>query len=259
MHHLFKGEGLPLSQGAFDEVAETLATDAAKLWAVIEIEAMRCGFLEDKRPVILFERHIFHRYTKSRFDSDYPDLSNSIPGGYGKGGASQYSRLERAVALDREAALRSTSWGLGQVMGFNAEIAGFASASEMVRDMCQSEDAQLRGMMNFILHNGLHKPLRVGNWTSFAAGYNGPKHYINDYAGRLRGAFNKYSTGPMPDLRIRAAQLYLTYHGYDPGLIDGWLGPRTIRALNDFRASVGRKEADELTHEDLEQLMTLSR
>jgi hypothetical protein len=73
-------------------------------------------------------------------------------------------------------------------------------------------------------------------------GYNGPKYYINKYDDRLRGAYHKFSTGPMPDLRVRTAQLLLTYLGYDPGLVDGWFGPNTLRALNDFRGARGETE-----------------
>jgi hypothetical protein len=35
-----------------------------------------------------------------------------------------YPRLAQAIAIDRPAALRSASWGLGQIMGFNHELAG---------------------------------------------------------------------------------------------------------------------------------------
>jgi hypothetical protein len=48
--------------------------------------------------------------------ADRPDISNPKPGGY-KGGAGEYSRLEAAMTLDKEAALKSASWGLAQVMG----------------------------------------------------------------------------------------------------------------------------------------------
>jgi hypothetical protein len=139
-------------------------------------------------------------------------------------------------------------------MGFNAKSAGFADAGTMVEEMCRSEDAQLSGMIRFIIQSGLDKPLRVANWTSFASGYNGAKYYINKYDDRLRGAHQKFSTGPMPDLRIREAQLLLTYLGYDPGSIDGWFGPRTTQALNEYRRSEGRSEIDDLHDDDLQRL-----
>ena len=97
------------------------------LWSVLAVETSDCKFLADRRPEILFRRHWFSKLTKGRFDSNNPDISNRVPGGYGVRGAAQYLRLARAIKLDRKAAPHSTSWGLGQVMRFNAETVGFAN------------------------------------------------------------------------------------------------------------------------------------
>ncbi|NJM92326.1 MAG: N-acetylmuramidase family protein [Rhodospirillaceae bacterium] len=75
--------------------------------------------MPNRRPKILFERHIFHQRTNGKFDATHPDISHPKWGEYGKASA-QYDRLGRAMALDRQAALESASWGLPQVMGFNA-------------------------------------------------------------------------------------------------------------------------------------------
>jgi hypothetical protein len=250
----FRGDGRALTSEAFAYAAGTLGVDAAKLWAVVEIEAKRCGFLPDRRPVILFERHKFHEKTGGKYSADHPNISNRTAGGYGAGGAHQYDRLLAAVKLDREAALWSTSWGLGQIMGFNAEAAGFADMETMVEEMCASENAQLAGMTHFILKNGLHKALRISDWSTFARKYNGERYYINKYDERLRGAYQKFSTGPLPDLVVREAQLLLTYLGHDPGLIDGWFGSNTKRALNSFQSQASLPETDELTGADLDEL-----
>jgi hypothetical protein len=250
----FIGEGRALNSETFSDAANTLGVDAAKLWAVVEIEAKRCGFLPDRRPVILFERHKFHEKTKGKYSANHPNISNQVAGGYGAAGAHQYDRLTAATKLDREAALWSTSWGLGQIMGFNAKVAGFPDMETMVEDMCASENAQLLGMSRFILKNGLDKALRIGDWTTFARHYNGERYYINKYDDRLRGAYQKFSTGPMPDIEVREAQLLLTYLGHDPGLIDGWFGSNTRRALNSFQAKVGLPETDELSSVALDRL-----
>jgi N-acetylmuramidase len=73
------------------------------------VETGGCRFLPDRRPVILFERHIFSRETNHTFDASNSDISNPHAGGYSAGGAAQYDRLQRALALDRKAALRSAS------------------------------------------------------------------------------------------------------------------------------------------------------
>ena len=237
-------KGKPLTQDAFEEASELLGVEAAKLWAVMEVEAKRCGFLEDRRTVILFERHKFHERTGGRF-AEHHQISNPQAGGYGRAGAHQHVRLEEAMALDSEAAIWSTSWGLGQVMGFNAERAGFEGQEHMVELMSASEDAQLLGMVRFILSEDLDKSLRTGNWTGFASRYNGRNYRKNQYDERLRGAHQKFSTGPLPDILARECQLLLTYLGYDPGPIDGWFGPSSQRALNSFQRSRGVDETDD--------------
>ena len=220
----------------------------------MEVEAKRCGFLSDRRPIILFERHKFHQKTGGRFSQSHPEVSSKTAGGYGAGGAHQYSRLEQASRLDSEAAIWSTSWGLGQVMGFNATTAGFPDQRTMVQLMCSSEDHQFDAMIRFIISQGLDKPLRVANWSSFASGYNGVGYHINSYDERLRGAYQRFSLGPLPDIKARQAQLMLTFLGHDPGLIDGWFGPSSLRALNAFKLSRGRSEVSQLGNSDLEDL-----
>lgn len=232
---MFKGAGKPVSDAGLQQAAYQIGVTLPALWAVMTVETKGCGFLSDRRPQILFERHVFHKRTDGRFDGVAPDLSNRAAGGYGSGGVFQYDRLDRAITLDRQAALESTSWGLGQVMGFNAAAVGFPDVESMVRAMCESEDAQFGAMVSFIAYNGLGKHLKGGDWTAFAFHYNGPDFQKNAYDEKLRRAFARYSVGPLPDLRVRAAQLALTYLGYSPGGVDGWFGPGTQRALERFQ------------------------
>jgi hypothetical protein len=197
------------------------------------VETAGCGFLADRRPDILYERHIFHRLTGGRFDDG--DISDPAAGGYGAKGGHQYDRLTRAAALDRTAALQSASWGLGQVLGQNCAMCGFKSIEEMVTAMCASEDDQLAAMAAFLKCSHLDNALRNRDWTAFARGYNGPNFAQNDYDGKLGRSFQKLSTEGLPDLRVRTAQLYLRYCGFDPGPVDGVIGNRTRMAISGFR------------------------
>lgn len=229
----FIGKSHALSQEGLAAAAQSLSVKAQEIWAVMAVETSGCGFLPDRRPVILFERHIFHRLTRGRFDDG--DISDAAPGGYGAVGAHQYERLSRAIARNRRAALQSTSWGLGQIMGGNCGMAGFGDVDSMVAAMGDSEDAQLQAVCSFIKRSNLASALQSHDWTSFAAKYNGPNFAINQYDVRLRGEFQKYSFGVLPDLDLRAAQLYLTYSGFHPGPIDGTMGPLTRAAILDFQ------------------------
>ncbi|MBF0497967.1 MAG: DUF3380 domain-containing protein [Deltaproteobacteria bacterium] len=231
----FIGTALPLSEEGMSEVIDKLKVSIAELWAVLNVETRSCGFLADRRPTILFERHVFSRETNHKFDVSNSDISNPQSGKYGSGGAHQYDRLNSAIKLDRIAALCSTSWGIGQLMGFNAKIAGYTDVQEMVTAMMASEDQQLLGMAGEIIHNNLDRALQRHNWAAFARGYNGPAYAKNDYDTRLAAAYQKYALGPLPDLLIRSAQIYLTYLEYHPGPADGIMGRFTRSALNDFQ------------------------
>jgi hypothetical protein len=236
------------------EVFDRMSTGAAEVWAILNVETRGCGFLADRRPMILFERHVFSRETNHRFDASDPDISNPAPGGYGPGGAAQYDRLARALALDRTAALRSASWGIGQLMGFNAEIAGYADVEEMVAAMTASENQQLLGMAGEITHNRLDRFLRAHDWTSFARGYNGPQYAKNNYDTRLAAAYQKYTLGPLPDLIVRAGQVYLMYLGHNPGSVDGVMGRFTRSALNEFQEQHGLPITGEIGDEQVSSL-----
>jgi hypothetical protein len=250
----FVGDSVPLdSKGLFD-ATDRLGTGSAELWAVLAVETRGCGFLPDRRPLILFERHVFHRETGGRFDADAPDLSNETWGGYGASGASQYARLDRAIALDRRAALRSASWGIGQVMGFNAGVTGFPDVEVMVAAMSRSESEQLQAMVAFLIANGLERPLKAHDWSAFARGYNGPSYAANRYDVRLAAAQQKYATGPLPDLDVRTAQILLTFLGYSPGPVDGVVGRFTRAAIEQFLSDDGRPPSDVVDERLLERL-----
>ena len=249
----FVGLSHPLSSNGMATVATSLSVNIQEVWTVLNVETSGCGFLPDRRPQILYERHIFHRLTGGRFDDG--DLSDPASGGYGAGGTHQYDRLTAAMNLDRVAALQSASWGLGQVMGENFASAGFGSVDDMVQAMSDSEDAQLTAVAGFILANRLDRALATHDWASFARGYNGPAFATNHYDVRLRGEFQKLEAGVLPNLDIRAAQLFLTFRGFHPGPIDGFIGALTRAAIIDFQQQNGLNQTGLVDDDLLERLL----
>jgi len=241
----FAGRAVPLSRDGFDRATATLRVGAPELWSVLSVETTGCGYLADRRPRILFERHIFHQRTGGAFDASHPSISQAKSGGY-LGGTAEYARLADAIALNRRAALESASWGIGQVMGFNAGLAAFPDVDAMVTAMVDDEDAQIAGTAAFVRAEGLHKALGAHDWARFAAGYNGPDFKKNQYDARLASAFNGFIAGPLPDLDVRRAQVFLMFLGIDPGRIDGIAGKRTRSAVARFRDQTGLPPSEDV-------------
>src|SRR5215469_11061071 len=140
----FQGSAAPLSSEGLAAVASNLSVYGAEIWTVLAVETSGCGFLSDRRPQVLFERHIFLRLTNGQYEDG--DISDAVPGGYGPRGTPQYDRLALAMRKDRSAALQSASWGIGQIMGMNYARAGFGDVEAMVDAMIESEDRQLGAM-----------------------------------------------------------------------------------------------------------------
>jgi hypothetical protein len=248
----FQGAARALSASGLATVSQKLGVHAPEIWTVLAVETSGCGFLPDLRPQILYERHIFHRLTHGKYDDG--DISDPTPGSYGPSGSHQYDRLALAIANDRTAALQSCSWGIGQILGENYSIEGFADTEQMVAAMSASEDQQLAAMGNFLVSARLNIPLQAHDWASFARGYNGSNYAINRYDIRLNAEFQKYSAGGVPDLTVRAAQLYLTYLGFHPGPIDGNAGTRSLSALADFQTQHGLVKTSTIDSHMVERL-----
>ncbi|CAM5783815.1 N-acetylmuramidase domain-containing protein [Rhizobacter fulvus] len=260
----FVGVGNPLTEADLESALEILGMDPVAdmplLWAVLTVESRGFGFLRNRRPKTLFERHIFFRETDGRFSGSDPDICAKTGGGY-VGGDSEFGRLQRALVLCRsknmgdEPALRSASWGLGQVMGFNAEVAGFTDASDMANQMCRSEGVQLDAMIRFISGKRLDGKLRKHDWTGFARSYNGSGYWKEHYDLKLKSAYEKFSSGITRDLRVRAAQAGLLFLGYRPGDPDGILGQNTRRTIVAFRQDTRLGDSEELDDEVFAAIM----
>lgn len=191
---------MSLSEQDFTRAAERLDCDIPTIKAVAEVESSGSGFLPTGEPVILFERHFFHRLTAGEYDgrrvpemSDkYSIISSRTPGGYGPR-AVQHTKLQYASRLHREAALMSCSWGLFQIMGANYKRTGHNTLQSFVNAMYRSESDHLDAFVEFIISEGLVEALRLHNWTAFARKYNGPGYSKNRYDSKLAAAWRRYS------------------------------------------------------------------
>lgn len=182
---------------AYAHASWMLLCEARAMRAFAAVEAGRFGaFLDDDRPVILFERHKFDQFTDHRFRSHLfngQPISDPTPGGYGAAGVYQHEKLGFAAELDHEAALESCSWGLFQIMGFNHERAGFPDLQRFINAMYRSVDDHLRALVLFIrFDQHLVDAIRKRDWAMVAFLYNGPNYAVNHYDKKMEAAYNSF-------------------------------------------------------------------
>jgi hypothetical protein len=177
-------------------IAQQYQLDPAALLAVAEIEsAGRTSYLikGHNEPAIRFEGHYFDRRLSGKALSRARNEGLAHPvAGKITNPSSQSARwllLERAISINRNAALESTSWGIGQVMGAHWQWLGFTSVDEMIDLARQSIKGQIILMTRFILKAGLKSSLQKHNWSDFAKRYNGPSFAKNHYHLKLEAAW----------------------------------------------------------------------
>jgi len=113
-------------------------------------------------------------------------------------------------------------------------LAGFSDAEEMVPQMMRSESERILAMASFMRATGVHAALQRRDWADFARRYNGPGFATDRYDEKLAAAHTSLSNKRLPDLEARAVQLLLTYHGFNPGKMDGVVGGLTRAAIAAF-------------------------
>jgi len=215
--------------------ADFLAVTTAHIRTILEVEAGNAGFDEAGNLKRLFEPHLFHKYTRGRYDRTHPHLSypDWQPGNYKR---NQVKQFEEAWALDANAAYLATSWGLPQILGSNFAAAGYSSAQEMVDHFEQGgEPEQLAGFVRLIDEWDLEGVLRACKWATFARRYNGKSYKKNDYDGKLKRAFAKWyareGNPPLPASRKALAKLVTPSQINTPVIVPNSLPVTTQTAL----------------------------
>ncbi|WP_269084618.1 N-acetylmuramidase domain-containing protein [Pseudomonas sp. Root329] len=75
----FTSHGAALDDEGLAAALDLAKVSAAQLWAVLAVETSGNGFYPDRRPKILYERHVFSRLTQQKFDAQHSDLSSTPP------------------------------------------------------------------------------------------------------------------------------------------------------------------------------------
>lgn len=217
----FNGSAARLADTDLPRIGAMIDVGEDEIHAFLDVETRGGGFDSRGRPKMLFEPHVFYRELAGaerdaavKAGLAYPRWKRNYP-------ADSYPRLEQAMAINENAALKSASWGIGQVMGFNFKLAGFRSARGMVTAFLDSEAAQLEAAVQFIISNQLDDDLRNHDWRGFARGYNGAGYEANGYHTKLAAAYAKWAKiadTPWEPSELSTVQ---TIHTRPPNDLDG--------------------------------------
>lgn len=275
---------------AVKTTAARMGVEEAALLAVLEVEsAGRVYAVVNGRnePLIRFEGHYFDRRLTGPARDQARSLGLANPrAGAVKNPAGQEPRwrtLNRAIEIDAVAALESTSFGVGQVMGAHWAWLGYASVGDLVNTARSGVAGQIELMARYIDKAGLVGALKRLDWSAFARGYNGPGFAANGYHTKIAAAYRRRagtSAAPASDgmlrlgskgarvrelqaLLVRAGQSLVVDGDFGPATasavrafqsamnlsVDGVAGPQTLRALDRYRQGVDDRPGDQAVTE----------
>ena len=204
MFTTFKGRAKRLDDIDLPRIGQKIGVGEDELHAFMDVETAGDGFDKHGRPKMLFEPHIFYRQLSGS------KRNQAVRQGlaYKKWGTKRYPRdsyprLKEAMEIDETAALKSASWGLGQILGTNHAIVGYPTVQAMIKAFMDDEETHLEAIVNFLVANNLDDDLRRHDWRGVARGYNGPSYAKHNYHGRMAAAFRKWQRIPDTPFNFR--------------------------------------------------------
>ena len=191
----FKGRAKRLDDIDLPRIGHKIGVGEDELHAFMEVEARGSGFDRQGRPAMLFEPHLFWRELGAGNKRDRAAAQGLAYASWRSGAypSDSYPRLQAAMLIDETAAIRSASWGLGQILASNHKLAGYATPQAMVVDFMDDEERHLEAMVKFLISAKLDDDLRAHRWEALARGYNGPAYAKHGYHTRLAAAYAKWS------------------------------------------------------------------
>lgn len=184
-----------ITEEAYQQASQLLACEVPAIKAVSDVESSGSGYFSNGTPCLLFEAQHFSKLTNHQYDESHPDISSpNWNRSLYIGGIKEYMRLQKAMMLNRNAALQSASYGRYQIMGFNHQAAGYAEVESFVRDMFLAEPHHLIAFVNFIKSNKfLLDAIQQKDWPTFARYYNGSAYAKNQYDVKLKNAYEQHA------------------------------------------------------------------
>ncbi|SFK99549.1 Protein of unknown function [Porphyromonadaceae bacterium KH3CP3RA] len=144
-----------------------IGVEEAALKAFVEVESGGKGFNDDGRLVIQFEPSWFRKHEPyaptGKWSVNKVDVQSK-----------EWIAFNDAFAINADSAMKSTSIGLGQVMGFHYLRLGYPTVGKMWDDAKSGEDRQIFQMAEFIrTDTALLAALKRKDWHTVAVRYNG--------------------------------------------------------------------------------------
>ena len=192
------------------EKALQLGISPAAAAAVLYVESRGSGFGADGRMTIRFEACTFYdlwgkknlkefsNYFQCNAQNDkFRPSSISQFANYHGDHFQEWRVFEFARNLNEEAAMKSISMGLAQIMGFNYDKIGYGSVKEMFENMSNSIKSQLDAFFLALSYkdNNTGKScldnLKVNDYIAFAGCYNAAGQDYS-YGSQIKGAVDIY-------------------------------------------------------------------
>jgi hypothetical protein len=186
----FKGTAKRLDDIDIPLAGARIGVGEDEVHAFMDVEAAGSGFDSLGRPKALFEPHIFYRLLSGEQRSRAVLMGLAYENwGEKPYPRDSYPRIAAATQINPEAALKATSWGLGQIMGLNHEVVGYHTVFDMVEAFKGDEEAHLNAIIDFLMASGIDDDLRNHDWAAVARVYNGPGYAKHAYNTRMAQRF----------------------------------------------------------------------
>jgi hypothetical protein len=183
------------TRAAYLATAEDAGVPVAVLQAIWQIESRQVALLAGE-PLKRIEAAVW-----KRFGGDPRDLPKPLnPGGATpedtrEGQKRRLANFHALAAIDPIRAIVVTSHGGPQIMGFNAELAGFADELAFLQAMQMGANMQLVAMSRFIRHPknaAMRNAMQKRDVETIAHHWNGPGFRRNDYHTKLAAGIRRF-------------------------------------------------------------------
>ena len=161
---------MKITDKQISDIARNNGLSFAQLKAFIEVESSGAGFSANGKLIIQFEPVWFRRNEpfapSGKWSSNGVEVQNK-----------EWEAFNDAWKVSPESAMKSTSIGLPQIMGFHYGRLGYKTVGEMWDDFKRGEYQQVLALVRFIKTDArLYKALIAKDWHTVASIYNGAKY-----------------------------------------------------------------------------------